>query len=140
MKKYLIQFLQRGLTVSVLGPIVAAIVYAILGACGVIETMTVYAICLGILSSALMAFIAGGITVIYEIEQLPLFSATLIHGVTLYLDYILVYLINGWLEAQLESIGVFTGCFIVGYALIWAIIYFTTKNSTTALNRKLKAE
>ena len=132
------RFLQRGLTFSVFGPVIIAVVYAILGACGVIQALTPGEVCLGILSSALMAFIAAGMTIIYEAEHLPLFSAVLIHGIALYLDYILIYLINGWLQSQLLPILIFTGIFIVGYALVWAIIYFTTKNTAASLNRKLK--
>lgn len=140
MKKYILDFLKRGLTFSVGGPVIVAIVYAILGATGVVEHFTPNEVCLAILSSALMAFIAAGISVIYAIDRLPLFSAVLIHGIVLYLDYILVYLINGWLQSQLIPILIFTGIFILGYAVIWVIIYLTTKNSTASLNRKLKAE
>lgn len=140
MKKHILKFLQRGLTFSVFGPVIMAIVYASLGASGAVSAFTPGEVCLGILSSALMAFIAAGISIVYEIERLPLFSAALIHGIILYLDYILVYLINGWLATQLESILIFTGIFIAGYALIWVIIYFSTKRSTAFLNRKLQKQ
>lgn len=139
MKKYIMDFLKRGLTFSVCGPVIVAIVYAALGAAGAAQSFTPNEVCLAILSSALMAFIAAGISIVYEIERLPLFSAALIHGIALYLDYILVYLINGWLQSQLIPILIFTGIFIAGYAVIWLIIYLTTKNSTAMLNRKLKA-
>lgn len=139
MKKHIMDFLKRGLTFSVCGPVIVAIVYAALGAAGAVQSFTPNEVCLAILSSALMAFIAAGISIVYEIERLPLFSAALIHGVVLYLDYILVYLINGWLLSQLIPILIFTGIFIAGYAVIWLIIYLTTKNSTAMLNRKLKA-
>lgn len=139
MKKHIMDFLKRGLTFSVCGPVIVAIVYAALGAAGAVQSFTPNEVCLAILSSALMAFIAAGSSIVYEIERLPLFSAALIHGVVLYLDYILVYLINGWLQSQLIPILIFTSIFIAGYAVIWLIIYLTTKNSTAMLNRKLKA-
>lgn len=139
MKKHIMDFLKRGLTFSVCGPVIVAIVYAALGAAGAVQSFTPNEVCLAILSSALMAFIAAGISIVYKIERLPLFSAALIHGVVLYLDYILVYLINGWLQSQLIPILIFTSIFIAGYAVIWLIIYLTTKNSTAMLNRKLKA-
>ena len=85
-----------------------------------------------------MAFIAAGITVVYEIEKLPLFSAILLHGVALYADYILIYLLNGWLKSQLVPIAIFTGIFIVGFALIWLIIYRVTKSTADSLSQKLK--
>lgn len=139
MKKHILDFLKRGLCASVGGPVIMAIVYACLGAAGVVTSFTPGEVCLAILSSAFMAFIAAGITVVYEIEKLPLFSAILLHGIILYADYIGIYLINGWLKSQLVPILVFTGIFIAGYAVIWLIIYFATKNSTASLNRKLRA-
>lgn len=139
MKQYVFGFLKRGLAASVGGPVVLAIVYGILGATGVITTLTPGEVCMGILTVSLLAFIAAGINVVYEIEQLPLFTAILLHGVALYLDYILIYLLNGWLKSELTSVLVFTGVFILGYALIWLIIYTVTKKSTDRLNRKMQA-
>ena len=40
MKKHIVQFLKRGLMAAAGGPVVLAIVYGILGAVGVIETLT----------------------------------------------------------------------------------------------------
>ena len=139
MKKYVFGFLKRGLAASVGGPVVLAIVYGILGATGVVTTLTPGEVCMGILTVSLMAFIAAGINVVYEIEQLPLFTAILLHGVALYLDYILIYLLNGWLKSELTSVLVFTGVFVLGYALVWLIIYTVTKRSTDRLNRKMQA-
>ena len=139
MKKHVCNFLKRGLTFSVGGPVIIAIVYACLGAAGAVSSFTPMEVCLAILSSALMAFIAAGITVIYDIEKLPLFPSVLIHGIILYSDYILIYLVNGWLKSQLIPVLIFTGIFVAGYAVIWLIIYLVTKNSTASLNKKLQA-
>ena len=139
MKKHVTNFAKRGLVAAAGGPVILAIVYGILGAVGVVESLTAGEVCLGILTVTLIAFIAAGITVVYEIEQLPLFPAILLHGIVLYLDYILIYLLNGWLKSQLIPILIFTGIFIAGYAVIWCIIYCTTKNTTASLNRKLNA-
>ena len=139
MKQYVFDFLKRGLMAAAGGPVVLAIVYGILGATGVVTTLTPGQVCMGILTVSLMAFIAAGINVVYEIEQLPLFTAILLHGAALYADYILVYLLNGWLKSELTSVLVFTGIFILGYALIWLIIYTVTKKSADRLNRKMRA-
>lgn len=138
MKKHIFAFLKRGLTFSVGGPIILAIIYGILGATGAVQTLTPGEVCMGILTVSLMAFIAAGMTVIYDVEQLPLFSAILLHGIVLYLDYILIYLLNGWLKSELTAVLTFTVVFIAGYVLIWVIIYFSTKNATGKLNRKLQ--
>lgn len=138
MKMYVINFLKRGLAFSVGGPIIVAIIYAILGVCGVIDTLTPNEVCLGIISSAAMAFVVAGIGVVYEIERLPLGLAVLIHGVTLYAVYIGVYLLNGWLQSQWVAVTIFTACFIVGYAVIWGIIYFITRAQTKQFNDRLE--
>ena len=139
MKKYVLEFVQRGLMVAAGGPVVLAIIYGILGATGVIDTLTPWEVCKGILSITLMAFIAAGITTIYTVERLPLISAILIHAGVLYLDYLMIYLLNNWLARDLTAFGIFTGAFVVGYAIIWVCIYFITKAKTEQVNRKLRA-
>ena len=139
MKKYVLEFVQRGLMVAAGGPVVLAIIYGILGATGVIDTLTPWEVCKGILSITLMAFIAAGITTIYTVERLPLISAILIHAGVLYLDYLMIYLVNNWLARDLTAFGIFTGAFVGGYAIIWVCIYFVTKSKTEQVNRKLRA-
>ena len=137
MKKFWKEFLLRGLICSSGGSIVLAIIYGILGATGTVEALSPGEVCMGILSITLLAFIAAGMTAIYQMEQLPLPTMILLHGGALYLAYILTYLLNGWLKQQLIPIAVFTAIFISGYAVIWLIIYCVTKAKTEALNRKL---
>lgn len=139
MKKYVLEFLQRGLMVAAGGPVVLAIIYGILGAVGVVDTLTPWEVCKGILSITVMAFIAAGITMIYTVERLPLISAILIHAGVLYLDYLFIYLVNGWLARNLTAFGIFTGIFAVGYAIVWICIYRITKKNTNQINRKLCA-
>jgi branched-subunit amino acid ABC-type transport system permease component len=136
MKKHVFSFIKQGLPISVLGPIVLAIIYYCLQVAGVTDTVAVDDVCLGIISSALLAFIAGGVTVVYEIESLPIFAAALIHGVTLYLDYLLIYLPNGWLADGPLPFVIFTGSFVLGFTVIWLIVYFSVKRKTEAINRE----
>ena len=138
MKGFFKDFLLRGLLCAGSGPLVLAIIYGILGATGEISTLTPREVCLGILTIMVLAFFAAGMTAIYQLEQLPLPTAILLHGGGLYLAYILTYLINGWLSQQLVPILVFSGIFVVGYGLIWAIIYATTKAKAAKLNKMLK--
>lgn len=137
MKKFAKEFFLRGLTASAGGPVVLAIVYGILGATGTINSLSPHEVCLGILSITLLAFIIAGMTAIYQMEQLPLPSAILIHGAGLYMAHILIYLINGWLKQQLLPILIFTAIFVAGYAVIWFIIYAFTKSKTEKINQKL---
>ena len=138
MKKFWKEFLLRGLLCASGGPIVLAILYGILGATGAVEAFSPREVCLGIVTITLLAFIAAGMTAIYQMEQPPLPTMILLHGGALYIAYILTYLINGWLQNSLIPILVFTGIFIVSYALIWLIIYFVERAKAEKLNKLLK--
>ena len=139
MKKFWKEFLLRGLICAGGGPIVLAIIYGILGATGTAQSLDPREVCLGILTIALLAFIAAGMTAIYQMEQLPLPMMILLHGGGLYIAYILTYLVNGWLRNSLIPILVFTGIFVAGYALIWLIIYCVEKSKAEKLNKLLKS-
>lgn len=140
MKKYVLEFVKRGLMAAAGGPVILAIIYGVLGATGVVASFTPNEVCMGILSITLMAFIIAGISMIYTVERLPLSSAILIHAGVLYLDYLLVYLLNSWLPRNWQAIGTFTLVFAAGYALVWLVIYLCIRKSTKALNAKIQAE
>lgn len=141
MKKHVIDFMHRGLVASVGGPVILAIVYLCIQGGGPAMTMTVNEVALAILSSALMAFIAAGVSVVYQIEKLPLMWASFIQAIVLYFDYLLIYLINGWLKSDLKVIALFTIIFIAGYAIIWSLIYFISiRPAINKMNRKLQEE
>lgn len=134
MKQFWKDFLFRGLVSAAGGPLVLAIIYGIQGATGEVTSLTPREVCLGILSITLLAFIVAGMTAIYQVEKLPLASAILIHGGVLYATYLLIYLINGWLQKGIVPIMVFTGIFLVVYILIWMVIYCTERAKIRKLN------
>ena len=138
MKKFWKEFLFRGLICAAGGPLVLAIIFGILGCTGTVEAVSTAEVCMGILTITLLAFIAAGMTAIYQMEQLPLPMMILLHGGALYIAYILTYLINGWLHNSLIPILVFTGIFVVCYAIIWLIIYCVEKAKAEKLNKILK--
>ena len=138
MKRNLLEFFRRGLVACGFGPLVLAAVYLILQQQGAVETLTVNEVCLGIVSLAALAFIAGGMNIVYRIERLPLMVAILIHGGVLYVSYLITYLINDWLEWGPTPILAFSAIFVFSFLAIWAVIYFVTKKRTTSLNEKLK--
>lgn len=137
MKKFWKEFLLRGLLAASGGPVVLATVYGILGATGEVNAFTPKEVCLGILTVTLLAFIVAGMTAIYQLEHLPLPTMILLHGAALYIAYILIYLLNGWLEQQLLPIAMFTAVFVIGYAVIWLIIYCVEKSKADKLNKLL---
>ena len=136
MKKFIPEFIRRGLSAAAGGPVVLAIIYGILGATGTVDSLTPGEVCSGILSVTLMAFIAAGITAVYRMEQLPTASAIAIHGGVLYLDYLIMYLLNSWIPK--DGVWIFTAIFVAGYALIWLCIYGFIKAKTDRLNQKMQ--
>lgn len=138
MKKIIEEFFRRGLIACGFGPIVLAIIYLILQKNGVVDTLTVNQVSIGILSITAFAFIAGSMNALYQIERLPLMVAILIHGVVLYFTYLGTYLINDWLKIGVIPILIFTGIFIVGYLVIWVMIYAIIKKRTGKINLLLE--
>ena len=137
MKRFILEFLRRGLIACGLGPIILAIVYFSLQQTAEIETISVNKVCLGIFTMTALAFIVGGMNALYQIECLPLVTAILIHGSVLYLSYLATYLINGWLEFGVIPIFVFSAIFVVGFIVIWAIIYLISRKNIDKINEQL---
>ena len=138
MKKVVCDFLRRGVAACGLGPLVLAVFYLVLQHKGAADTLTVNEVCLGIFSISALAFVAGGMNAIYQIERMPLMPAILIHGGVLYISYLGTYLLNGWLAWGPTPIFVFSGIFVLGYLAVWAVIYSITKRNTEKLNAILK--
>lgn len=138
MKKFVLEFLHRGLVACGVGPLVLAIVYLILQRVSGLEMLTVTEVCTGIISLAVLAFLVGGMNAIYQLERLPLMVAILMHGLVLYCGYLGAYLVNDWLEWGTIPIVVFSAIFVVGYLVIWVIIHSIIKGHTAKLNEGLK--
>ena len=136
MKLFIKEFLTRGFVSAWGGPFVLAIIYFIVGKIENIENIPINEVSLGIISIMIMAFTAGGITAIYQSEKLPIASSILIHAAVLYLDYLIMYLLNDWIPRS--EIGIFTAIFAVGFAIIWVIIYFFSKRKIDSLNKLCK--
>lgn len=138
MKKIVLDFLHRGLVACGFGPMVLAVFYLILKHTAAVETLTVNEVCIGIISLSALAFVAGGMNAIYQMERLPLMVAILIHGGVLYVSYLATYLLNNWLEWGVTPILFFSAVFVFGYLVIWAVIYSVIKKNTDQLNEMLK--
>ena len=138
MKYILKEFCRRGIAACGLGPLALAVIYLFLQYNGVVEVLTVNEVCVGIFSLSALAFVAGGMNVVYQIERLPLMVAISIHGAVLYISYLLTYLVNDWLDWGTAPFLVFTGIFVVGYLLIWAVIYSIIKRNTDRINEAMR--
>ena len=71
MKKFLKDFCVRGMAFAWSGPVIMAIVWLCLQAAGTVSELTVNQVVLGIFSTTIMAFVAAGISVVYQMENLP---------------------------------------------------------------------
>lgn len=138
MRGYIRDFIRRGLCACGFGPMVLAVLYLILKQQGLVEILTVNEVCLGIVSLSALAFLAGGMNVIYQVERIPLMAAIFIHGFVLYVSYLATYLINNWLEWGIAPVLAFSGIFVLGYLIIWAVIYMILKRKTARINEILK--
>ena len=136
-RKYFKDFVLRGLLSMGFGSIVLSIVYGILGLCGVVDKIAVSEVVLGYISITLLAFLCGGMTIVYEIEEIGISKAITMHGLALYIAYAVVYLTNNWLKDGIIPFVVFTIIFVVGYALVWFVIYLITKRGTDILNKRI---
>ena len=137
MRNLIKTFVLRGLVGMGFGPIVLGIIYLCLYNAGVVDAIPVPELIKAILSITIMAFIAAGIPVIYQLEQLPLISAILLHGAVLYLDYLVMYLFNDWIVKEFSAIGVFTAIFAGGFALVWLMIYLINRKHAKKLSIQL---
>ena len=140
MKKNVLEFIRRGLLAGGFGPLVLGVVYLILQSQAGIESLSVNEVCTGIVSLYVLAFVAGGMNIVYQIERLPLMVAILVHGGVLYVGYLVTYLLNGWLKSGITPFVVFTAIFILGYLAVWAVIFSVTKRNTKKLNEMLKKQ
>lgn len=122
------------------GPIIMVIVYSFLHAYAVVDMISVSEMTMGVIGSLMLAFIAAGISVIWRIEKLPLMWASFLHASVLFLDYIIIYLINGWMPFELLPILIFTGIFVVVYFIIWCCVYFGIRISINKMNTKLSRQ
>lgn len=138
MRDILMGFIRRGMNAAGIGPLILAAVYFVLHHVAAVDSLSVHEVCMGILSLTGLAFIAGGMNVVYQIEHLPLMAAILVHGAVLYVGYLVTYLMNGWLEWGIMRMLVFTGIFVVGYLVVWVIIYLVIKSRTRRLNVLLR--
>ena len=138
MKKIMLEFMRRGVSACALGPLVLAVLYLILDHQGVLQPLTASSVCMGIFSLTGLAFVAGGMNVLYQIERLPLLLAVLIHGIVLYLAYLATYLLNGWLKGGNVAILVFSAIFAVGYIVIWVVISSVVRRRTDRINEFLR--
>lgn len=137
MNKYLKEFLHRGLIFGGFGPLVAGIVYLIIGLTNKEVMVLPYDMFMAILSTYILAFLVSGASVFYQIEKLGFAKSSLLHFIVLYAAYTFCYLVNDWISFALTDYLIFTGIFIAGYLVIWLIVILSIKATEKKLNKKI---
>ena len=139
MNRYLKSFLHRGLIFGGFGPVVAGIVFLILGLCigdaatlGGVQVFTIT------VSTYFVAFVHAGSTVFNQIDEWSPVKSCSLQLLTLYLVYTVCYLVNSWIPFELAVIGIFSAIFIVAFLAIWLGVYFTVRAVSAGLNQKLR--
>ncbi|MBR5232862.1 MAG: DUF3021 domain-containing protein [Clostridia bacterium] len=137
MKKYLKEFLIRGLLFGGFGPIILAIIYFIISKINKNITFTGSEIFLGTVSIYLLAFVHAGASVFNQIEEWGINKSVGVHFVVLYFAYSACYLLNTWIPFDGRVFLIFTGIFVAVYAVVWTIVYLCVRNSEKKLNSLL---
>ncbi len=135
MKNNIRNFFIRGAMFAWAGPVITAIIWAVLKAAGNMDELSVDEVVTGIISTTVMAFIASGISIVYQIENLPKTFAGLIQMSVLYIDYLGFYILNGWIP--LSRIPFFTLIFAAVFITIWCIIYIPTRMKVNKINQMI---
>ena len=138
MKKRLKDFLFRGMISAGFGPIVYGVVMLCIDLSGTDLGLNGIILFKGIISTYLLAFVIAGASIIWKEERLGLSVQIAIHGLVLYISYLVTYLFNGWLSSNWISLLVFTLIFFVSYAIIWLVIYLVEKNRANKFNKQLR--
>lgn len=138
MNNYVKEYLKRGLIFGGFGPIVAGIVLFILDLCAVPVVIDGVSFIIAVISTYILAFVQAGSSVFNQIESFPLAKSLALHFSSLYIVYVLCYLVNSWIPFKWEVVLIFTLIFIACYFIVWFIVYFIVKNTSKKLNGNIK--
>ena len=137
MNKYIKSFLHRGLVFSGFGPIVAGIVYFCMSLSLNELSFTGGQMLLAIISTYLLAFVHAGASVFNQIDEWPLAKSIFWHFASLYVAYVLCYIVNTWIPFEWVAVAIFTAVFVVTYFVVWLVVFLSIKSTEKRLNKKL---
>lgn len=138
MSKYVKYFLHRGLIFGGFGPIILGVIYAIISYSHAGFSLSGKDVLIGIVSTYLLAFVQAGSSVFNQIEEWPLTKSLLCHFSSIYLAYVLCYIVNSWIPFEPMVIVVFSAIFAITYLIIWLTVYFIVKSTQKKLNSKIR--
>lgn len=138
MNIYVKRYLHRGLIFGGIGPIVLGFVYLFIDISGINVVLSAFDVLKAILTTYIIAFVQAGSSVFHEVEKWSKFKIAFWQGFSIYLVYIVGYLINSWIPFEPIVIIVFTSIFIVVYAVLWITIMAITNKAIKQMNKKIK--
>lgn len=92
----------------------------------------------GILLGGIPGTIAMGSTVIYDIEEWSLLRATVTHFMIVMGAMLLACFVLKWFEPWSAPFWIMLAAELVGYAIVWLIMYLCYKKQVRRLNKLLK--
>ena len=119
------------------GPIIAGIIYVCIDASLENFSLNGVEVCLGIISTYLLAFLQAGASVFNQIEEWSVGKSLFWHFLTIYIAYTGCYLLNSWIPFEPMVIVIFTVVFTAAYFVIWLSVYFSVKAVSRRMNKKL---
>lgn len=138
MNGYVKQYFHRGTIFGGFGPIIAGIVYLALSHTVTDFSLTGAQVFVAILSTYLLAFVQAGSSVFHQIEHWPLAKSLFFHFTSLYLAYVLCYVVNNWIPFEPLVLLIFTAIFVGGYFAVWLTVYCIVRKTERRLNINLQ--
>lgn len=137
MNKYVKEFFHRGLMFGGFGPIVTAIVLLILSHKINDFSISGNQVFMAVVSTYIVAFVHAGSSIFHQIEHWSTMKGLFCQLGSLYLVYVLTYIINSWIPFEIAVILIFTAIFVFTYLVIWLIVYLCVKATSKKLSEKL---
>jgi len=92
---------------------------------------------IAIVSTYLIAFVQAGASVFNQIEEWQPMKSVLFHFLSIYAVYALAYVMNSWIPFDPRVLLIFTGIFVLVYAVIWLTVYFSIKLVSRRMSARL---
>ena len=137
MNKYVKEFFHHGLMFGGFGPIVTAIVLLILSHKINDFSISGNQVFMAVVSTYIVAFVHAGSSIFHQIEHWSTMKGLFCQLGSLYLVYVLTYIINSWIPFEIAVILIFTAIFVFTYLVIWLIVYLCVKATSKKLSEKL---
>ena len=137
MKIYVTEFLKRGMLFGGFGPIIVGIIFSVLDCTIEDFSLSGAQVLLAIVTTYLLAFMQAGASIFNQIENWPLAKSLFCHMGTIYLAYVLCYVVNSWIPFDTLVILIFTAVFVATYLIIWGTVYLCVRATEKHLNQKI---